>query len=50
MLTSDLLAEDGQLDKANYYEGMAENELVRQQDRIFFQQNQGRRWNAVISN
>jgi hypothetical protein len=49
-LSADLLAEDGQLDKAGYYEAQAEMELVRQQDKIFFQQNQTRYYSAVTSN
>jgi len=43
-LTADLLAEDGQVDKAAYYEAAAENELIRQQDKVVFQQGQFRRW------
>jgi hypothetical protein len=48
-IASDLQEEDGQLDKAMMLEQRALDELVREQDKYVFQQNQTRRWTAVIS-
>jgi hypothetical protein len=48
MLTSDLLTEDGQLDKALAMEQMAESELISQRDKYYFQQNQPQSWSARI--
>jgi hypothetical protein len=48
MLTSDLLTEDGQLDKALAMEQMAESELISQRDKFYFQQNQPQAWSARI--
>ena len=48
-LASDLQEEDGQFDKAMNLEQRALDELVREQDKYVFQQNQTRRWTAVIS-
>ena len=48
MLTADLLEEDGQLDKAQLMAVKAENELVREQDKFVFQQNQTRAFGARV--
>jgi hypothetical protein len=49
MLTSDLLTEDGQLDKALAMEQMAESELISQRDKYYFQQGQPSTWTARIN-
>jgi hypothetical protein len=49
MLTSDLLTEDGQLDKALAMEQMAESELISQRDKYYFQQGQPSMWTARIN-
>jgi hypothetical protein len=49
MLTSDLLTEDGQLDKALAMEQMAESELISQRDKYYFQQNQPSMWTARVN-
>jgi hypothetical protein len=49
MLTSDLLTEDGQLDKALAMEQMAESELIAQRDKYYFQQNQPSMWTARVN-
>jgi len=49
MLTSDLLTEDGQLDKALAMEQMAESELISQRDKYYFQQGQPSAWTARIN-
>jgi hypothetical protein len=48
-LTGDLLTEDGQLDKAQVMYGRAELSLVKETDKITFQQRQVRRWTAQVS-
>lgn len=48
-LTGDLLTEDGQLDKAQVMYGRAELSLVKEMDKIVFQQRQTRRWSAQVS-
>jgi hypothetical protein len=48
LLTADLLEEDGQLDKAQLMAVKAENELVREQDKFVFQQNQTRAFGARV--
>jgi hypothetical protein len=49
MLTSDLLTEDGQFDKALAMEQMAESELISQRDKYYFQQNQPSTWTARVN-
>jgi hypothetical protein len=49
MLTSDLLTEDGQLDKALAMEQMAESELIAQRDKYYFQQGQPSMWTARVN-
>jgi hypothetical protein len=49
MLTSDLLTEDGQLDKALAMEQMAESELISQRDKYYFQQGQPSTWTARVN-
>jgi hypothetical protein len=49
MLTSDLLTEDGQLDKALAMEQLAESELISQRDKYYFQQNQPSMWTARVN-
>ncbi len=49
LLTSDLLTEDGQLDKALAMEQMAESELISQRDKYYFQQNQPSTWTARVN-
>lgn len=49
MLTADLLDEDGQTDKAMLNEQRAENELIKERDKYYFQQNQPSRWTARIN-
>jgi hypothetical protein len=49
MLTSDLLAEDGQMDKALAMEQMAEAELISQRDKYYFQQGQPSTWTARVN-
>jgi len=49
MLTSDLLTEDGQLDKALAMEQLAESELISQRDKYYFQQGQPSMWTARVS-
>ena len=49
MLTSDLLTEDGQLDKALAMEQMAEAELISQRDKYYFQQGQPSMWTARVN-
>ena len=49
MLTADLLDEDGQTDKAMLNEQRAEAELVKEQDKFIFQQQQPRRWTARVN-
>ena len=49
LLASDLLTEDGQLDKALAMDQLAENELIMQRDKYVFQQNQPTRWSAVVN-
>lgn len=46
LLTSDLLEEDGQLDKALVMEQKAESELISERDKYLFQQGQTQRWSA----
>jgi hypothetical protein len=48
-LTSDLLTEDGQLDKAQVMYGRAELSLVKETEKFTFQQKQTRRWTASVS-
>lgn len=47
-LTGDLLTEDGQLDKAQVMFARAEASLVKEMDKIVFQQRQPRRWSAQV--
>ena len=49
MLTSDLLTEDGQLDKALAMEQLAESELISQRDKYYFQQGQPSTWTARVN-
>ena len=49
MLTSDLLTEDGQLDKALAMEQLAEAELISQRDKYYFQQGQPSMWTARVN-
>jgi hypothetical protein len=49
MLTSDLLQEDGQTDKALAMEQLAESELISQRDKYYFQQNQPSMWTARVN-
>jgi hypothetical protein len=49
LLTSDLLTEDGQLDKALAMEQMAESELISQRDKYYFQQGQPSTWTARVN-
>jgi hypothetical protein len=49
MLTSDLLTEDGQLDKALAMEQLAESELISQRDKYYFQQGQPSMWTARVN-
>jgi hypothetical protein len=49
MLTSDLLTEDGQLDKALAMEQMAESEMISQRDKYYFQQGQPSMWTARVN-
>jgi hypothetical protein len=49
MLTSDLLTEDGQFDKALAMEQMAESELISQRDKYYFQQGQPSMWTARVN-
>jgi hypothetical protein len=49
LLTSDLLTEDGQLDKALAMEQMAESELISQRDKYYFQQGQPSMWTARVN-
>jgi hypothetical protein len=49
MLTSDLLTEDGQLDKALAMEQLAEAELISQRDKYYFQQGQPSTWTARVN-
>jgi hypothetical protein len=49
MLTSDLLTEDGQMDKAMAMEQLAESELISQRDKYYFQQGQPSMWTARIN-
>jgi hypothetical protein len=49
MLTSDLLTEDGQLDKALNMEQLAESELISQRDKYYFQQGQPSMWTARVN-
>lgn len=49
MLTADLLDEDGQSDRALLMEQKAEAEMVKEQDKFVFQQNQPRRWSARVN-
>lgn len=48
LLASDLIEEDGQMDKAMALESRAYDDLVREQDKYVFQQGQTRRWTAAI--
>lgn len=47
-LTGDLLTEDGQLDKAQVMFARAEASLIKEMDKITFQQKQPRRWSAHV--
>jgi len=49
MLTADLLDEDGQTDKAMLNEQRAENELIKERDKYYFQQQQPSRWTARVN-
>ena len=49
MLTSDLLTEDGQMDKALAMEQLAESELIAQRDKYYFQQGQPSMWTARVN-
>ena len=49
LLTSDLLEEDGQLDKALLMEQKAESEMISQRDKYVFQQGQPTMWTARIN-
>jgi hypothetical protein len=49
MLTADLLDEDGQTDKAMLNEQRGENELIKERDKYYFQQNQPTRWTARVN-
>jgi hypothetical protein len=49
MLTSDLLQEDGQTEKALAMEQMAESELIAQRDKYYFQQGQPSMWTARVN-
>jgi len=49
LLTSDLLTEDGQLDKGLAMEQLAESELISQRDKYYFQQNQPSMWTARVN-
>jgi hypothetical protein len=49
MLTSDLLQEDGQTDKALAMEQLAESELISQRDKYYFQQGQPSMWTARVN-
>jgi hypothetical protein len=49
MLSADLLTEDGQLDKALTMEQLAENELIAQRDKYYFQQGQPSMWTARVN-
>jgi hypothetical protein len=49
LLTSDLLTEDGQLDKALAMEQLAESELIAQRDKYYFQQGQPSMWTARVN-
>jgi hypothetical protein len=49
LLTSDLLTEDGQLDKALAMEQLAESELISQRDKYYFQQGQPSTWTARVN-
>jgi hypothetical protein len=49
MLTSDLLTEDGQFDKALAMEQMAESELISQRDKYYFQQGQPSMWTVRVN-
>lgn len=48
MLTSDLMDEDGQSDRAQLFEMKAESELISQRDKYYFQQNQPSSYTARI--
>jgi len=48
-LTGDLLTEDGQLDKAQVMYQRAELSIVKEMDKVIFQQRQPRRWTAQVS-
>jgi len=47
-LTGDILTEDGQLDKAQVMYGRAELSLVKETEKLTFQQKQVRRWTANV--
>jgi len=47
-LTGDLLTEDGQIDKAQVMFARAEASLIKEMDKITFQQKQPRRWTASV--
>ena len=47
-LTGDLLTEDGQIDKAQVMFARAEASLIKEMDKITFQQRQPRRWSAQV--
>lgn len=49
MLAADLQTEDGQMDKALAMEQLAENELISQRDKYYFQQNQPSMWTARVN-
>jgi hypothetical protein len=49
MLSADLLQEDGQTDKALAMEQLAENELISQRDKYYFQQGQPSMWTARVN-
>ncbi len=49
LLTSDLLTEDGQFDKALAMEQLAEAELISQRDKYYFQQGQPSMWTARVN-
>jgi len=47
-LVGDLHTEDGQVDKGLVFYQRADDSLIREQDKIVFQQHQPRRWSAVV--
>lgn len=49
LLAAALQEEDGQLDKANLFEAKAENDLIAERDKFYFQQQQPSTWTARIN-